>query len=120
MSAAPGLRAPRALRLQDLATLKRHLEETAHAQTLALTAQREREAAVRRERELFALTVGPVVPLKPSLRAQMDRPRAAPEPLQRLPSAPPSRDTRSCWEDYTRQGPQRASWRRCRARFVTS
>ncbi len=84
MSAAPGRRAPpRALRLQDLATLKRHLEEAARDQAFALAAQREREAAARRERELFASTVGPVVPLKPSLRAQVDRPRAAPEPLQR-------------------------------------
>lgn len=71
-------------RLQDLKALRRHLEEAQRAQAEAIAAQREREAAARRERELFALSVGPVVPLKPTHRATPSRPRPAPVPRQRL------------------------------------
>lgn len=80
-AAARGI--PLATSLQDLRALKRHIEDTTRAQAAQLAAQREREAASRRERELFALAVGTVTPLKPSQRASLPRVRPAPEPLQR-------------------------------------
>lgn len=73
----------RLTRLQDLKALKRHLEDAQRAQAEAIAAQRERDAATRRERELFALSVGPVVPLKATHRADLHRPRPAPVPRQR-------------------------------------
>jgi len=44
---------------------------------------KERAAQEARERDLFARTVGPVLPLRPTRRAALDRPRPHPHPRQR-------------------------------------
>ena len=84
MSAAPARRKPARLDgLHDLAALKRRLEAAAREHAAFEAAERAREAALQRERELFARTVGPVVPLKAAPRAATARPKPAPLPLQR-------------------------------------
>jgi len=69
--------------LQDLTALKASLADAA-----ALAARRDAEALERsardkRERELFAHTVGPVAPLRQRARAVVERARASPVPRQR-------------------------------------
>ncbi|WP_280152618.1 Smr/MutS family protein [Piscinibacter sp. XHJ-5] len=73
----------RANSLQDLAALKQALQE--HAAETARREAQAREAAARdqRERELFARTVGPVVPLRHAVKAAVERPRPHPLPRQR-------------------------------------
>ena len=87
MSAAPprpARRKPARLDgLHDLAALKRRLEAAEREHAAFEAAERAREAALQRERELFARTVGPVVPLKAAPRAATARPKPAPLPLQR-------------------------------------
>lgn len=75
---------PRPVRsLQDLAGLKKALAKAA-----ADAARREAEARVEaaralRERHLFAMTVGPVAPLRRGVVTPLQRPRAEPVPRQR-------------------------------------
>ena len=65
--------------LQELAAIQRELRERA-----ADTARREAQAQQqRREQDLFALTVGPVVPLRQAPSAVPTRPRPLPIPRQR-------------------------------------
>lgn len=71
------------LRLHDLKSLKRELEEAAREQAEREAERLARELALRRERELFAHSVGPVTPLKAAARAALSRPLPEPEPLQR-------------------------------------
>jgi DNA-nicking Smr family endonuclease len=66
--------------LAALASVKQALAE--HDRLAAEHARREAEA--RRERDLFAHSVGPVQPLRAARRAPIDRPRPAPIPQQRL------------------------------------
>jgi DNA-nicking Smr family endonuclease len=69
--------------LQDLARLReamRHREAEAAA---AAARARERERALQAERQVFALSVGPVTGLPDRGLAETGRPRPTPEPLQR-------------------------------------
>ncbi|WP_309624936.1 Smr/MutS family protein [Methylibium sp.] len=75
---------PRLRSLQELKTLKRRLDEAARERRAQQAALAAREAAARRERELFATTVGPVTPLAPVARALLGRTPPEPVPLQRL------------------------------------
>ena len=75
---------PRLRSLQELKTLKRRLDEAARERRAQQAALASREAAARRERELFATTVGPVTPLAPVARALLGRTPPEPVPLQRL------------------------------------
>lgn len=69
--------------LQELEQLQRHLQQAAR-EAAALEAERlERDAAEKRERELFTRTVGPVTPLKEHGRSNPARPKPAPHPKQR-------------------------------------
>ena len=73
----------RAHGLQDLGSLRKALADAA-AQAARLEAEtRERAAREKHERELFARSVGPVVPLRHAVRAVVERPRPAPMPRQR-------------------------------------
>ena len=74
---------PRLHSLADLAALKKALHDAEREAALATARAQEEAARQRRERELFSLTVGRVVPLRPSARASIDRPRPRPEPRQR-------------------------------------
>jgi DNA-nicking Smr family endonuclease len=68
----------------DLKSIRKALHQAA-ADAAAARRQRamaEPSGAVH-DKQLFARTVGPVVPLKPTLRAEPTRPLAAPEPRQR-------------------------------------
>ena len=65
--------------LDQLAELKTELER-GRREAAELAAAHERE---RRERDLFAASVGPITPLAASGRAQPPTARPAPEPLQR-------------------------------------
>jgi DNA-nicking Smr family endonuclease len=69
--------------LQDLAALRTQMREAAALAARREAAERERLARERRERDLFALTVGPVVPLAMHARANTQRPRPEPLPRQR-------------------------------------
>ncbi len=92
MNAPPGRRraasagersTAKATDLHGLGSLKRQLDEAARERKLREAQQVARELALRRERDLFAHTVGPVTPLKAAARAAMARPRPEPVPLQR-------------------------------------
>lgn len=74
---APPPRAPAGL--QALSDVKRALAQAAEAERLA----RLRAAQEAYERELFARSVGEVLPLRQAARALPDRPRPLPEPVQR-------------------------------------
>jgi DNA-nicking Smr family endonuclease len=69
--------------MADLETFKRIIAERAAEE--AARREAERLAALRREREqrLFALTVGPVLPLPPHGRIEPHRTDIPPEPVQR-------------------------------------
>ena len=70
--------------LKDLKALKRTLEQAAREAAEREAAARAAEAAAQREREIFALTVGPVTPLKQPPRATLVKPKPLPVPAQRL------------------------------------
>ncbi|WP_295641644.1 Smr/MutS family protein [uncultured Methylibium sp.] len=80
MSAPPRRRAGS---LQDLKQIKRDLEAAAREAAAREAEQRARDAASRRERELFATSVGPVLPLKARTHTPPPRPKPEPLPLQR-------------------------------------
>ena len=69
----------RAKTLQDLGAIRQSLQERARLDAEA----RERAARERIERDLFALSVGPVLPLRAAARTPIDRPRPGPLPRQR-------------------------------------
>jgi DNA-nicking Smr family endonuclease len=69
--------------LHTLAELKAALEEARRESERRDALEREIAARAKRERELFATTVGPVQPLRPSGRARHKRVLPAPEPRQR-------------------------------------
>lgn len=69
--------------LQELEQLQRHLRQAARKAAALEAERREREAAEKRERDLFASSVGPVTPLKPHDRSEPSRPKPAPHPKQR-------------------------------------
>ena len=69
--------------LHTLAELKAALEEARREAERRDALEREIAARAKRERELFATTVGPVQPLRPTGRARHKRNLPAPEPRQR-------------------------------------
>ena len=73
----------RARSLQDLGPLKQALQDAAAEAARRDAEARERAARDKRERELFAHTVGPVAPLRKAGRAALERPRPHPVPRQR-------------------------------------
>jgi DNA-nicking Smr family endonuclease len=73
----------RARSLLDLADMRQALRDAARETTRREAEARERELREKRERELFAMTVGPVLPLRGHSRAPLERPRPHPLPRQR-------------------------------------
>lgn len=69
--------------LHTLAELKAALEEARREAERRDALEREIAARAKRERELFATSVGPVQPLRPTGRARHKRNLPAPEPRQR-------------------------------------
>jgi DNA-nicking Smr family endonuclease len=69
--------------LQELKALKKALADKAIEQARQQAEAQERLARERREQALFALTVGPVAPLRHAARAPIPRPRPSPVPRQR-------------------------------------
>jgi DNA-nicking Smr family endonuclease len=70
-------------RLDSLAELKAALAHARREAEREEARQREIAAREKRERDLFALTVGPVQPLRPTGRARQARALPTPEPRQR-------------------------------------
>jgi DNA-nicking Smr family endonuclease len=69
--------------LHELAAIGQQLRDAAAEASQREAQQREQAARERRERELFALTVGPVTPLPAARRALIERTRPHPHPRQR-------------------------------------
>jgi DNA-nicking Smr family endonuclease len=69
--------------LSELAAIHRALRDQRQRAEEVAARRAAVEAARRRERELFASTVGPVVPLRATNLADIARPRPLPLPLQR-------------------------------------
>lgn len=69
--------------LHELDTLKRDLQRARREAAEQATQEREQAARERRERDLFALSVGPVVPLRRSAVRAPGRPAPSPRPRQR-------------------------------------
>lgn len=69
--------------LHTLSELKAALDEARREAERQAALQREIAAREKRERELFAATVGPVQPLHPTGRARQTLARPSPEPHQR-------------------------------------
>jgi DNA-nicking Smr family endonuclease len=69
--------------LSDLAAIHQVLRERRRVAEEAAARRAAEEAARQREHDLFALTVGPVIPLPHSNLADIVRPRPAPHPRQR-------------------------------------
>lgn len=69
--------------LSDLDSLRRAMREAEHEAAQAAARAQAEAARLHRDRDLFAISVGPVVPLRPVARAAPARPRPHPEPRQR-------------------------------------
>lgn len=69
--------------LADLRALRDELQARARAAELARAAEQERRRRAEREQRLFALSVGPVRPLKTASRVEHAPPAPQPVPLQR-------------------------------------
>jgi DNA-nicking Smr family endonuclease len=69
--------------LHELAAIRDQLREAAADAARREAEARERALREKRERELFARTVGPVAPLRQPARAPVARPRPHPHPRQR-------------------------------------
>jgi DNA-nicking Smr family endonuclease len=69
--------------LQDLGAIRQALRDAAADAARREAELHERVAREKRERDLFARTVGPVAPLRHAARAAVGRPRALPHPRQR-------------------------------------
>jgi DNA-nicking Smr family endonuclease len=70
--------------LAELAALKQALQDAQHQRAERTNREREGAAREKRERELFAVTVGPVAPLRTAARAVVARPRPEAIARQRL------------------------------------
>ena len=70
--------------LDELGPLKRALQDAAREAAERKAREQERAARETRERNLFALSVGEVAPLKKHTLAPSSKPRPAPIPRQRL------------------------------------
>lgn len=70
--------------LKELAALRDAMRERERIAAEQARRLRAAHAAAEAERRLFAHSVGPVTPLAPRNRAEIARPRPAPEPRQRL------------------------------------
>ena len=70
--------------LDELGPLKRALQDAAREAADNQARERERTARETRERNLFALSVGEVAPMKKHASAPSSTPRPAPVPRQRL------------------------------------
>ncbi len=70
-------------RLNELASLRRSMQEARLRDEAEALAQRARDAALQRERELFAITVGEVAPLRKPATQAPARVRPSPVPQQR-------------------------------------
>ena len=70
-------------RLADLAALKKALRDAAAEAAQQQTQAREQAAREQRERNLFALAVGPVLPLRKAAVPPIQRPLPSPQPRQR-------------------------------------
>lgn len=70
-------------RLTDLAALKKALRDAAAEAAQQQAQAREQAAREQRERNLFALAVRPVLPLRKVAPQPIERPRPSPRPLQR-------------------------------------
>lgn len=73
----------RARSLQDLADIRQALHDAAQEAARLEAEARAKAAKEKRERELFAHTVGPVAPLRSVARAAMNKARPHPLPRQR-------------------------------------
>ena len=69
--------------LKDLVSLKQALQDAAAEAARREAEARERASREQRDRELFASTVGSVVPLRTRARPLIERPRPKPLPRQR-------------------------------------
>ncbi len=69
--------------LQELAQLRKALQQHAAEVTRRAAALAQQQAALQREQALFASSVGPVSPLRSAAHAPPQRPRAEPLPRQR-------------------------------------
>jgi DNA-nicking Smr family endonuclease len=69
--------------LKDLVSLKQALQDAAAEAARREAEAREQAAREQRERELFATTVGPILPLRKRARSPIERPRPNPQPRQR-------------------------------------
>jgi DNA-nicking Smr family endonuclease len=69
--------------LADLGALRQAMREAEREAAAAAARAQAEVARAQRERDLFALSVGPVVRLRPVARATLPPPRPSPEPLQR-------------------------------------
>jgi DNA-nicking Smr family endonuclease len=69
--------------LKDLVSLKQALQDAAAEAVRREAEVRERAAREQRERDLFASSVGSVVPLRTRARSLIERPRPTPLPRQR-------------------------------------
>jgi DNA-nicking Smr family endonuclease len=69
--------------LADLGALRKAMREAERVAAAAAARAQAEIARAQRERNLFALSVGPVVPLRPVARATLPQPRPSPEPRQR-------------------------------------
>lgn len=70
--------------LADLKLLRKAMREAEREAAAAAARAQAEIARLQRERDLFARSVGPVVPLQPLARAAIVVPRPHPEPRQRL------------------------------------
>ncbi len=69
--------------LAELGALRKAMREAERVAAAAAARAQAEIARAQRERDLFALSVGPVVPLRPVARATLPTPRPSPEPIQR-------------------------------------
>lgn len=69
--------------LAELGALRKAMREAEREAAAAAARAQAEIARAQRERDLFALSVGPVVPLRPVARATLPHPRPSPEPRQR-------------------------------------
>lgn len=69
--------------LAELGALRKAMREAERDAAAAAARAQAEIARAQRERDLFALSVGPVVPLRPVARATLPHPRPSPEPRQR-------------------------------------
>ena len=69
--------------LDSLASVRKALQDARRAEEIESARERAEAAALRRERELFTLAVGAVLPLRKAPTPLLARPRPAAEPRQR-------------------------------------